>query len=176
MRAALLALSALALLGGCATTAGQFAEPAIAGVDTAERTIDYDRFESLTRELRTYREGRRVTLTEFKDMAAKPDALILDARSENAYRRGHIKGAINLPFTDFTAQSLAAAIGDADRPILIYCNNNFANNAQPVILKAAPLALNIPTFINLYGYGYKNIYELRDVIDFNDPKVEWVTG
>jgi hypothetical protein len=173
---ALSALSALALLGGCATTAQQFAEPAIAGVDTAERTIDYNRFESLTRELRSYREGRRVTLAEFKDMAARPDVLILDARSESAYRRGHIKGAVNLPFTDFTAQALAQTIGDASRPILIYCNNNFANDAQPVLMKAPALALYIPTFINLVGYGYKNVYELRDVLDFNDPKVNWVTG
>jgi hypothetical protein len=27
-----------------------------------------------------------------------------------------------------------------------------------------PLALNIPTFINLYGYGYKNIYELKVIV------------
>ena len=28
-----------------------------------------------------------------------------------------------------------------------------------------PLALNIQTFINLYGYGYRNVYELGDVVD-----------
>ncbi len=36
--------------------------------------------------------------------------------------------------------------------------------------KEITLALNIPTFINLYGYGYKNVYELGDLVSvFMDP-------
>ncbi len=171
----LLALAALAALGGCATVSAA-EKSAIAGVDTAESTIDYGGFTALTGELRDYRAGRRVSLAQFQKMAGEGDTLILDARSASAYARGHIKGAVNLPFTDFTAQGLKEAIGDPRRRVLIYCNNNFANNAQPVMLKAPPLALNIPTFINLYGYGYQNIYELRDVVDFTDPKVGWVSS
>ncbi len=135
--------------------------------------IDYPRFERLTDELADYRAGRLVSLAAFKTMAREPDALILDARSADAYAAGHIDGAVNLPFTDFTAESLARVIGGSDRPILIYCNNNFSNDAAPVITKLAPLALNIPTFINLYGYGYENIYELGDVVDFNGSGL-WV--
>jgi phage shock protein E len=100
--------------------------------------------------------------------------LILDARSESAFAAGHIDGAVNLPLTDFTAASLRRVIGRRDRPILIYCNNNFRNDAAPVMLKARPLALNIQTFINLVGYGYRNVRELNEVIDFNDPAVHWV--
>lgn len=33
------------------------------------------------------------------------------------------------------------------------------------------LALNIPTFITLYGYGYKNIYELSELVKPNDPRL-----
>ena len=36
----------------------------------------------------------------------------------------------------------------------------FTSTAQ----KGVTLALNIPTFINLYGYGYKNVYELGDLV------------
>lgn len=54
---------------------------------------------------------------------------------------------------------LAELIGAKNRRILIYCNNNFSEKVAPVVLKSAPLALNVPTFINLYGYGYENIYE-----------------
>jgi phage shock protein E len=163
-------------LGGCAgvQTAKAFSIPVLAGTDTADGTVDYKGFSALATDVGAYRESRRVTLAAFKAMAAKPGVMILDARSKDAFARGHIKGAVNLPFTDFTAQSLKETIGDPGRPILIYCNNNFANNAQPVLMKAPALALNIPTFINLYGYGFKNIYELRDVVDFNDPAVEWV--
>lgn len=38
--------------------------------------------------------------------------------------------------------------------------------------KELTLALNIPTFINLYGYGYKNVYELSEFISvFNSRLV-----
>ena len=108
--------------------------------------------------------------------ARKPNTLILDARSADAFAAGHIKGAVNLPFTEFTAASLARVIGDRDRPILIYCNNNFSNNRAPVETKMVRLALNIQTFINLVGYGYPNVRELNEVVDFNDPKIGWVSG
>jgi hypothetical protein len=47
---------------------------------------------------------------------------------------------------------------------------------QPVVTKALPLALNIPTFINLVGYGYANVWELGEAVDMNDPVVEWQRG
>ena len=111
---------------------------------------------------------------EFSKLAKRPGVLLLDARSADAFAAGHIAGAVNLPLTDFTAQSLARVIGKRDRPILIYCNNNFRNDEPPVIRKVAELALNIQTFINLVGYGYPNVRELGDVVDFDDPKVGWV--
>lgn len=139
-------------------------------------TVDYSGFQTLTRDVRDYRAGRLVTWSRFEELAKRPDTLILDARSADAFAAGHIRGAVNLPFTDFTAASLAQVVGRRDRPILIYCNNNFSNDRAPVMLKAASLALNIQTFINLVGYGYPNVYELGEVIDFNDPKVGWVKG
>ena len=80
----------------------------------------------------------------------------------------------SLAFSDFTAPALAAAIKDPTTRILIYCNNNFTNNVSPVVLKNVQLALNIQTFINLYGYGYRNVYELGEVVNFDDPNVRWV--
>jgi len=150
------------------------ATPALA---QANPQIDYPGFQALTASVAPARATRLIAFDAFKAEAAKPEALLLDARSKDAFKRGHIKGAVNLPLTDFTAESLAAVIGaNPDRPILIYCNNNFRNDAAPVRMKAAPLALNIQTFINLVGYGYPNVLELADVVDFTDPKVEWVTG
>ncbi len=139
--------------------------------------VDYPAFQTLTASVAPQRAARLLAFDAFKAEAAKPGTLLLDARSASAFARGHIKGAVNLPLTDFTAESLAAVVGASpDRPILIYCNNNFRNDAAPVPMKAAALALNIQTFINLVGYGYPNVYELADVVDFNDPKVEWVKG
>ena len=138
--------------------------------------IDYAGFRDLTTSVEAYRATRLVSWSQFAEAARQPDTLILDARSADAFAAGHIKGAVNLPFTDFTAESLARVIGRRDRPILIYCNNNFRNDVAPVMLKARPLALNIQTFINLVGYGYANVRELDETIDFNDPKVGWVKG
>ena len=139
----------------------------------ANPQIDYRGFQRLAAEVQPYRQARLVDWPAFAAMAARRDTLILDARSASAFAEGHIAGAVNLPLTDFTAQSLARTIGRSDRPILIYCNNNFRNNRAPVVLKSVQLALNIQTFINLYGYGYRNVRELNAVIDMNDPAVHW---
>ena len=148
----------------------------LAAAAPANPQIDYAGFKDLTVSVEEYRRARLVGWEAFAAATAEPGTLILDARSADAFRRGHIEGAVNLTFTDFTAESLAAAIGDPNRPILIYCNNNFSNDEPPVQLKSVRLALNIQTFVNLVGYGYRNVRELNEVIDFNDPKVKWVKG
>lgn len=155
------------------------AAPAAAAVAAAPPTnpqIDYAGFRDLAADVEEYRRSRLVEWEGFAAAAAEPDALILDARSADAFAAGHIAGAVNLPLTDFTAERLARVVGDADRPILIYCNNNFRNDVEPVRLKALRLALNIQTFINLVGYGYRNVRELGQVVDFDDPEIPWVAG
>jgi hypothetical protein len=81
-----------------------------------------------------------------------------------------------------------------DTKILIYCNNNFDGNqvdfaskfalplpkpsnveATQFASQAKPImmALNIPTYINLFGYGYRNVYELNELVKVNDPRIEF---
>ena len=166
-------ISFAALLAFAAMQSG----PVLANEPTpipANRQVDYAGFAALTQELQEYRSKRLITMDQFNAMAELREAIILDTRSAAAYQFGHIKGAINLPFSDFTEEKLAKVIGDSDRPILIYCNNNFRDNVFPVARKSAPLALNIPTFINLFGYGYQNIYELNDVVAMSDKRLDWV--
>ena len=174
MRRLLLPILLLAA-GATPLAAAQPAQPAVAQ-SRGNPQIDYPGFQRLAAQVRPYRQTRLIDWAEFDRLRGQRNVLILDARSETAFRQGHIAGAVNLPFTDFTAESLRRVIGRADRPILIYCNNNFSNNREPVMTKMLPLALNIQTFINLVGYGYRNVRELNDVIDFNDPRVRWVTG
>lgn len=138
--------------------------------------IDYPGFAQLTRNLQPVRAAHRVTLSQFQAMADGGKAVMLDARSADAFAAGHIAGAINLPLTDFTAQALAEKLPDRKRPVLIYCNNNFTNNVAPVMLKSVAVSLNIQTFINLHAYGYAQVWELADRVDFNDPAVRWVKG
>ncbi len=150
--------------------------PASELADAPTAIIDYDGFLALTIEVEPYRAERLVSLDDFRVMASAPGTIILDTRSAEAFAAGHVDGAINLPFSDFTAEKLAAVLGGPETRILIYCNNNFADDAPPVILKSAPLALNVPTFVNLYGYGYRNVYELADLVSTDDPRIGWVSA
>ncbi|WP_066812197.1 rhodanese-like domain-containing protein [Sphingomonas asaccharolytica] len=149
---------------------------AVDGPPPVNPQIDYQGFQRLAARVSPERAKRRVTLARFKQMAATAEAIILDARSADAFAQGHIAGAINLPLTDFTAPALAAVLPDRNRPVLIYCNNNFSNDRPPVMLKSAAVSLNIQTYINLAAYGYRAVYELGETIDLDDPKVGWVKG
>ena len=165
MRTAAIVLACLTSIGMGSVLSAQEQNP----------QIDYDRFVELSIDLAETRRERLIDLATFKQKAGEPGTIILDTRSAAAFAQGHIKGAVNLPFSDFTDEKLAKVLGgDQTRRILIYCNNNFSDNQQPVMLKRAPLALNIPTFINLHGYGYKNVWELGDVVLTKD--VDWVAS
>ncbi len=158
-----------------AVAASTLAWPAHAAEPPENPLIDYPGFVELAGKVGEYRDTRRLTWEEFAARALADGAILLDARSETAFAQGHIDGAINLPLPDFTADRLAEVLGpDKDRPVYIYCNNNFADDRPPVVTKKLELALNIPTFINLVGYGYANVWELGDVIRMDGPGVNWV--
>ena len=116
-------------------------------------------------ETEALRASRRVTEAEFARLAAEPGTVVLDARSADKYRLRHIRGAVSLPFTDFTASELARVIPRKTSRVLIYCNNNFEGDERAFATKAAPASLNISTFVNLVIYGYRNVYELGPMID-----------
>ncbi len=132
--------------------------------DLPPSDVDYNSFLSLSNEVGAYRKTHMVSLEQFKKMSKDPQTIILDTRSKEMYDRKHIKGAIHLNFSDFTSGKLSKVIPNKTTRILIYCNNNIANDPMAFAKKSVSMALNIPTFINLYGYGYKNIYELEDLV------------
>lgn len=146
--------------------------------------VDFDAYEKLTSEVKEYRKNRLVNLEAFLKLAQEKDVIILDARSEAMYKAKHVKGAINLNFSDFTQANLARIIPSTNTKILIYCNNNFDKDEvffatkavmpeRPKKEKTLTLALNIPTFINLYGYGYKNVYELSEFVSVYDNRIKF---
>jgi phage shock protein E len=150
--------------------------PAVAETP-ANPQVDYAGFLKLAQQLEPVREAHRLPWSEFRKQARAGNALLLDARSETAYRQGHIKGAVNLPFSDFTDAALREVIGKhPGRPIYIYCNNNFTDNRAPVVTKRIDMALNIPTFVNLHGYGYGNVWELADLVSTAQLSKDWVRG
>lgn len=115
---------------------------------------------------------RRLSEDEFLRMSREPGTIVLDARSARRFAELHVKGAVNLNFADFTAESLAELAPDKATRILIYCNNNFFN-AEPFPKKALSASLNVPTFATLYSYGYRNVYELAPYLDATKTKLEF---
>src|ERR671922_1349432 len=139
----------------------------------ANPAIDMEGYLRVAREAAQHRETRRVSEPEFIRMSREPGTVILDARSREKFAELHVKGAVNLPFPDIAVESLKAAIPDKDTRILIYCNNNFANAEGPFPAKIARASLNLSTYIALYSYGYRNIYELAPLIDINKSKLQF---
>jgi hypothetical protein len=145
--------------------------------------INYDDYENLVKEVKKHRQARLLSLNDFLKKSKEKNVIILDARSDEMYKSRHLVGARHLNFSDFTQGNLERLIPDKSAVILIYCNNNFSNDdfnfaskvALPTKPKAKPitLALNIPTYINLYGYGYKNVYELSELIPVNDARLQF---
>lgn len=152
--------------------------------------VDYRDFKNLVTEVEKHRSERLIDLSTFLKMSKEVNTIILDTRSDFRYNRKHLKGAIHLSFTDFTQENLVRLIPDTNTKILIYCNNNFdgdqidfaskisfpkkdpetqiLSNRKPIML-----ALNIPTYINLYGYGYREIYELDELVNINDVRIKF---
>ncbi|WP_400074990.1 rhodanese-like domain-containing protein [Winogradskyella sp. R77965] len=142
--------------------------------ETEELTIekvDYVGFAELSDSLIAYREKRLIDENTFNTYRKDTKTIILDTRSKKAFDEIHIKGAVHLNFSDFTEEKLKTVIPDNTTRILIYCNNNFDSKKPSLLDKSFRLALNIPTFINLYGYGYKNIYELEGYLKEEETKI-----
>lgn len=136
--------------------------------------IDMQGYLKVASEAADYRESRRLTEDDFISMSHEPGTIILDARSREKYDTLHIKGAINLSFPDITVESLNRVLPDKDTRILIYCNNNFVGEQKAFPTKAITASLNINTYIALYTYGYRNVYELGPLLDIKKSKLEFV--
>jgi hypothetical protein len=151
-------LIAIVLTASCLTS-GAKEEPG------PNRMIDYQGFLENASAVGKLREERRVTEAEFGRMAAERGTIVFDARSDSKFNLLHIKGARHLSLPDVTATDLARIIPDKSSRILIYCNNNFANEPTALPGKMATASLNLYSFNTLYSYGYKNVYELGPLID-----------
>ncbi|AHF17180.1 rhodanese-like domain-containing protein [Niabella soli] len=147
--------------------------------------VDFDGYETLLKLVKLHRKTRLVNLDVFLKLSKQTGTIILDTRSGEMYDRKHIAGAVHLDFSDFTQDNLAGIIPSANTRVLIYCNNNIegdpehfpANNIRfkNVRGKTSPyaLALNIPTYIGLYGYGYTNVFELAELINDSDGRLRY---
>lgn len=59
---------------------------------------------------------RKLEITTFD---FPPDAVIWDVRDKKAYAEGHVKGALNRPITELSAEQLQAV--DTSQPVYVLC-------------------------------------------------------
>ena len=140
---------------------------ALLAADRVEKNpiIDYEGFLNTATKIQGYRDQRLISETQFLSLSKLPGTVILDTRSADKFAKIHVKGAVHLNFSEITEQALAKLIPDKNTRILTYCNNNFEGDPINFESKTAVAALNIPTFITLYSYGYRNLYELEPLLD-----------
>ena len=138
--------------------------------------IDMEGFLRVSARAAKHRESRRVSEEEFISMSHEAGTIILDARSRQKFEELHVKRAIHLSFPDIAVESIKKTIPDKRTRILIYCNNNFRNAEGPFPSKLPSASLNLSTYIALYNYGYRNVYELADTSDLSASRLEFESG
>ena len=141
--------------------------------DIANPAIDMESHLRLSAEAARQRQTRRLSEDEFLRMSREPGTVVLDARSTEKYDELHVRGAVHLGFPDITADALRRVLPSRDTRVLIYCNNNFSNAESAFALKAPPASLNLSTYVTLYIYGYRNVYELGPRIDLKTSRLEF---
>src|SRR5687767_11324278 len=159
------------LAGAAAASAAQQLQQA-----PVNPAIDMEGFLRVSAIAAKHRESRRLSQEDFARMSREPGTVVLDARSKERYDQLHVKGAIHLSFPDIAIESLRKTIPDKKTRILIYCNNNFLGAEGPFPSKLPSASLNLSTYIALYNYGYRNVFELADTIDLKASKLTFESG
>lgn len=150
------------------------AAPVHAAEPPANPLIDAAGFQQIVAGVGAARETRRLDEAAFLAAMREPGVVLLDARSADRYAELHIDGAVNLPFTDFTAETLAAILPTPDTRVLIYCNNNFTGSPRAFASKAPAASLNLSTWAALGAYGYDNVWELGPLMSVDDTRLPLV--
>jgi hypothetical protein len=154
--------------------------------------VSFSDFKQLVAAVEPHRAERLIDFDTFLAMKKKPNTIVLDSRSRFRFERIHLASARHLAFTDFTQENLAKVIPSFDTTVLIYCNNNFEGDevdfATKIVRaedvrsrqfttqmrvqeKPRMMALNVPTYVNLFGYGYEQVFELDELLNVSDPRV-----
>lgn len=78
-----------------------------------------------------------------------PNAVLLDVRTQDEYKNGHIEGSINIPLQNiYSAQTI---ITDFNKPIFVYCLSGGRSAQAASVLKSM---------------GYKNVENIGGINSF----------
>jgi rhodanese-related sulfurtransferase len=71
-----------------------------------------------------------------KDNKLPKNTILVDVRTKNEYKTGHLKGAINIPYKDKKdSQKIYEKVKDKDIAVILYCSTSTRSNESLVDLK-----------------------------------------
>lgn len=73
------------------------------------------------------------------------DAVLIDVRTKDEYRNGHIEGSLNIPLQSI--QTVKKTISDLDKPVYVHCLSG-ARSAQAV---SAMKSMGYTNVVNIGG-------------------------
>lgn len=116
----------------------------------------------------------QVSLKDMDKYWDKKNVYILDLRSSEQYKSGHIKGALHLG-ADILEDKLLKLVPDKKATIIVYCNNS--------LFPTRMLALTDTCLPQFSALGYENVFSLapiwHDSPNFNHSFMDgprWVKG
>ncbi|QKJ87972.1 Rhodanese [Paramixta manurensis] len=90
-----------------------------------------------------------------EDLARGVDELVvIDARSGDAYRRGHICGAVSFPHRTMTAESLAGL--DRNKIYITYCDGIGCNGSTKAAWKLATAGFQVKELIGGFDFWQRD--------------------
>ena len=88
---------------------------------------------------------RNVGVKEFDELRKKPGTVVLDVRTPAEFAKGHILGAVNVPFATLTDRVAELKSSYGDRPVIVCCEHGRQSGQAGAALKkngfARPLGL-----------------------------------
>lgn len=69
-----------------------------------------------------------------EEWRSRADAVLLDVRTADEYRQGHIDGSINIPLQNITA--VKSRIPDLNKPLYVYCYSGSRSSQAVSALKS----------------------------------------
>ncbi len=97
---------------------------------------------------------RRVQPAELKTLLAKDQAILIDVRSDQAYARGHLNAAINIPAAEVEARVADVRRRAGSRTVVLYCSCAFEHSAAEAAVKLARLGV---TRVAVLAGGYFSV-------------------
>jgi rhodanese-related sulfurtransferase len=123
--------------------------------------------------------GRLAFETDVSDVhadlkAAVPGLVVVDTRSPDAWRQGHIPGAVHLPTAEIAAR--AAELVPAGTTVVTYCWGPGCNGSTRAALAFATLGYPVKEMIGGYEYWVREGFPVRDEHGLSRRPVDGLTA